>query len=347
MTVKPLTLLIAGRTTGPEAGLYRATRDGDGFRVELCDAVAGLNALCRHRLLPLVYGVAEDPEVALYVWDCSGTTPVRVARIVLDLDREPCDVALSSDCTQLAAVAFGNGSEGGLIWLSLGPDGLPDDAAPVHTSHEPLHPHQATFLDGQWWVTDFGADQLRRYVVDGAGLRQLPAVPVPTGTAPRHLAALSTGEGSLPVAVSGELGESVLVGDLAARQMVWAEVASTALRGPAVTRSERNYPGDIKASADGRRVFVTNRGHDTIGVFDIEGGFATPRAEVLLHDCVVESSRRPLWPQHLLVRDDEVLVACWDSSEVVSVREGGDGFGWAPLFECPGASWLLDVTDLH
>lgn len=348
----PLSLLIAGRTTGPDAGLYLATRDAAGFRVELRDHVAGLNALCRHPLLPLAYGVAEDPEVALYVWSLAGPTPVRLARIVLDLDREPCDVAVSPDGRQLAAVAFGNGGDGGLAWLQLRDDGMPEAAVAQVGAHDAIHPHQAVHLGGQWWVTDFGGDRLRRYIVDATGPTQLPSVPVPTGTAPRHLAPLrQQGRGQL-VAVSGELGESVLVGDLASDDVEWRCVPSTALTGPASTRSTRNYPGDIKATADGRRVYVTNRGYDTIGVFDVDAGVPVPRGEVLLH---APSSRsgvtpdggghRPLWPQHLLVRGDEVLVACWDSSEVIQVRESGGVLGWESVLGCPGASWLLDVTD--
>jgi hypothetical protein len=48
------------------------------------------------------------------------------------------------------------------------------------------------------------------------------------------------------------------------------------------------------------------------------------------------------WPQHLLVDDDELVIAGWDSGLVVSMPLV-DGVPAEPnvLFECPGAVWLL------
>jgi 6-phosphogluconolactonase (cycloisomerase 2 family) len=89
----------------------------------------------------------------------------------------------------------------------------------------------------------------------------------------------------------------------------------------------------VQRSADGRHVYLANRGYDTIACFNISGGAPVLAAEV---DAGVA------WPQHMLVDDDRLLVAGWDSSSVASLplREGIPS---APqqLLECAGAAWLL------
>ncbi|WP_434080711.1 beta-propeller fold lactonase family protein [Sanguibacter sp. Z1732] len=86
-------------------------------------------------------------------------------------------------------------------------------------------------------------------------------------------------------------------------------------------------------SLDGRFVYFANRGYDTISLFDVSG-----EAPVL----VVERDSGVRWPQHILVREGEILVAGWDSSQVVSLATDGGYLGEARVkFSVSTPGWLL------
>jgi len=135
------------------------------------------------------------------------------------------------------------------------------------------------------------------------------------------------------VALSGELASSVLTGRPSDRAPGWNVSPSTQRTGPAHGGHLRNYPGDIQRSGDGRLVYLANRGYDTIATFAVGAG--TPRL-------IAELDSGVKGPQHLLLANDDLLVAGAGNSRVVAMPlVDGVPTGHRVLLECAGAAWLL------
>jgi 6-phosphogluconolactonase len=120
-------------------------------------------------------------------------------------------------------------------------------------------------------AADLGIDRVLVYRLDveGGSLKHVEAsdAVMAPGTGPRHLAFHPT----FPlVYVAGELNSSVSVlrcdPDTAALSVV-----QTLATIPAGFTGE-NYPADIHVAADGRALYVSNRGHDSIAVFSVAAG---------------------------------------------------------------------------
>ena len=329
----PASLLVAGRTGDVEtAGLYLVEGDGGERRVRLVDQVADLRALCSHPERPLVYGVAEHPDGAsIFVWDCGTGVPVRMTAAALPISPDACDVAVSPDGGLLAIVSFGDDEGGAVVLVQLDDDALPHLDA-VQALEGLTHPHQAVFLGDDLLIPDLGADLVHRLTIRERAAVPGPSIAVPPGTGPRHMSRVRGDAAEAVFMVSGELAQSVVRLDIA-DSATTAQLPSSASTGAARSRSPRNYPGDIKRVRNDRAV-VTNRGYDTVALFETAGGALRMLDEITLGQS---------WPQHVLVRGDRVLVACWDSSSIVELEiSEDDTLATIGEFPCPGASWLLE-----
>ena len=132
-------------------------------------------------------------------------------------------------------------------------------------SGEP-HAHQVvTDPSGRWVLSvDLGADSVYVYRLDGGRLVLHQQLVLPAGTGPRHLAFHPSGTLAYLACevtpVVTVLGWNAGTGTLTAGQVV--ETATSP--GP-------NYPGEIGVSADGRFIYVSVRGEDTIATFAVRG----------------------------------------------------------------------------
>lgn len=124
-------------------------------------------------------------------------------------------------------------------------------------------------------AADLGIDRVLVYRldIDAGSLQHVEGTDavMAAGTGPRHLALHPT----LPlVYVAGELNSSVSVlrcdPDSAA-----LSVLQTVTTLPAGFSGE-NYPADVHVAPDGRALYVSNRGHDSIAVFSLATDTGTP-----------------------------------------------------------------------
>jgi 6-phosphogluconolactonase len=172
----------------------------------------------------------------------------------------------------------------------------------LNRSDRIAHPHGAWELpgeDGQVVVTDLGLDTLTMYVSGGAGLTAPSTSAAPAGAGPRHVACTPSGD----LFVSDELGSTVsrYVYDRTKRRFeLTASLPTTSITGT-------NYPSDITVSADDSRVYVLNRGSDTISVFDSGGGTLRMLAEV---------ASGGQWPLHCVLIAERLYVANLHSDRV-------------------------------
>ncbi|WP_433334654.1 lactonase family protein [Spirillospora sp. CA-294931] len=149
------------------------------------------------------------------------------------------------------------------------PDGSLGPSAHVvrHDGAEP-HPHQiVTAPDGRFVLAvDLGTDSVLVYRLDLATgrLDRHSRARLRPGAGPRHLAFHPGGHTAY---VINELDSTVTVCAYDRGRLTPGQIVSTVPEGTTTP----NYPGEILVSPDGRHVYGTNRGHDSVAVFATRG----------------------------------------------------------------------------
>jgi 6-phosphogluconolactonase len=147
---------------------------------------------------------------------------------------------------------------------------------------EAPHAHAALMDPGgrRVFVADLGIDQLRIYGLDPAGALVAnvpPSAPLPPGSGPRHLAFHPSGRFAY---VNNELDATVtaLAHDAGTGALTTLETRSTLPDGFAGPKSTAH----ALVTPDGRHLYVSNRGHDSLAVFAIDAasGRLAPRGHV-------------------------------------------------------------------
>jgi 6-phosphogluconolactonase len=185
---------------------------------------------------------------------------------------------------------------------------------------------------GHVLAVDLGTDTIHTYRLDETAgtLAAVSQARVEPGSGPRHLAFHpSAGFGYL----ANELGDSVIVCgyDAATGAVTPGKPQPTV---PSGSRpKDRNYPGEVLVSADGRFVYVSNRGHDSVARFAVEDGGAALR----LLDTVPTGGA---YPRHIgFDPTGTLLFAANQNSGTVTVfhvdRASGQLLPTGKLFETP------------
>jgi 6-phosphogluconolactonase (cycloisomerase 2 family) len=242
-----------------------------------------------------------SPEGVVTTWTVEGDA-LRPLSSIPSLGDSPTHVAVARGL--LLACNYGDGT---VLAAGLDEGGLPRRPAralrhggggPVLSRQEGSHAHSATFTpDGATaLVCDLGTDELRRLRLgpparpgareDGVAFRFRP------GSGPRH-AAFRRGGRVLDVVT--ELSAELVT-------LTWdgRSAAETARRPAQVTTlGQEDLPSHVTPSADGKLLYVGNRGPGTISVFalpDPAGGAALAGPAPL-----GEVSAGSAWPRHLAV----------------------------------------------
>lgn len=283
------------------AGLYRLCHQNG--RWSLGDAyTAAQNASfgVYSRRHGLHFLVDEQPEGGLGVFGRSAAGWQSLARVPTN-GALPCHAALDPEEDWLAVANYGSGST---ALFKVAPDGdLIGDPAdlrenggkgPIEERQDEPHAHCVVFSpDGRWlYQTDLGTDQVLAFPCQRGRVcleDSRVAFVAPAGSGPRHL--VLHPHRRLAVLVS-ELASTIAVLDVDDGLLSARETIST-LPSDA---SKDSLGGHLGANSSGDRVYVTNRGHDSIATFewDAKGrltpightpsGGASPRSFLLLED---------------------------------------------------------------
>lgn len=250
---------------------------------------------------------------------------------------QPCYVSLHPAGDWAAVANYGSGSFA--LWR-LDDEGLPKGpprlvqskgSGAVEDRQEGPHCHCALFVpDGDsLYVTDLGADAVLRLKLED-GSEAETVYHAPPGTGPRHL--LFHPGGELAVLVS-ELGSLLTTFEVTPGELRRIESRSTLPMG----FSGESLGGHLTLSADGSRVYVSNRGHDSVAVFSLD---EAGRIEPLQHIDSGGSS-----PRHMLLLDDLglLVVAHEKDGAVATFRVGEDGRleATGQSITVPGACFVL------
>lgn len=226
----------------------------------------------------------------------------------------PGHVAVAHDGRYLMVVNYGSGTvaaiatdmHGGLgpaaVWHATG-------AGPHPERQRGPHPHQAVQLpNDHWLVADLGTDTITelRHHHNGT-LSDVGRYALPPGCGPRHL--VVDGEW---LYVAGELDSRVhaLRRHEGGYRWQWSV--------PSVDPDqnipcETNDPSHIELSPDRDRLYIANRGRDTISTFEVLPLHPDGARTLTLRQ---EAGTRGHWPRHFAVRDGRCYIANQRSNRV-------------------------------
>ena len=241
--------------------------------------VAEASYLTVHPALPVLYAVSERDEghVGALAYAQDGTLHELNRRPTGGAD--PCHLTVDPSGRYLATANYTGGS------LSVHPidaDGslLPRSdlvrhigGGPVADRQDGPHVHMVRFTDRHLLAVDLGNDTVRTYGLSARDghLRPLHVTYLPPGTGPRHLALAASGAAYLVGELSGTLsvlragGDGTLTG-----------LGAVPLR----EDPSPNLAAAVTISPDGRFVYASNRGPDSVSVFAVTGDELFPIAEV-------------------------------------------------------------------
>lgn len=349
MTRSPATALLAAGTYrgGGGRGLHplsQAAEDG-GWRVgapygDAANASFSVRG-ARHGLHYIVDEGAEGRvgihRLAETGWHRLGSVPTGGGA--------PCHVALNPHETLLAVAHYASGS---IAVIPLDPaTGLPSGAAQVHPNQgsgpnpdrqEAPHAHWVGFSrDGAWlYQTDLGTDEVLAFAVDEAGRLTQPRIAfvAPPGAGPRHLAFHPTLD-----------HRAYLVNELSSTLTTLDRAADGSLvdRGTLPTLPD-GWRGDsivahVAVNAAGTRMYVSNRGHDSIAVFTLD-----PAGVPTLLEHVASGGAYPRF--FLLLEDHGLMAVAHEKSQTVTTLKVDPAGRLTPtgvVLAIPGVAYLLAV----
>ena len=319
----PIELWVGSYAKAGGRGLYRLTCDAAGLTLGKSDDVAANASYgawsVRHGLHYLVEEQAAG-AVSAFRTGVDGLT--RQARVSSE-GREPCYVAIDAAERRIAAANYASGS---IALFELTQDGLPQDGPAVWANagsgpnaerQEGPHMHCVRFSpDGAFlYASDLGTDQLLRFAMDDEPMLEAAQVAwtAPPGSGPRHL--LFHPDAPLLLLVS-ELASTLTLFGVATDGLTWRSTHST-LPGDF---SGDSLGGDLAINAAGDRIYVTNRGHDSIAMFALD----VARGTIELRQYVPSGGASP---RNLLLLDDidRLLVVNEEAGNVVPFSIAADG----------------------
>jgi 6-phosphogluconolactonase (cycloisomerase 2 family) len=249
----------------------------------------------------LHYLVDERAEGAIGVYRRDSVGWVQLAQVAAG-GAAPCHIALDRTETNIAVANYASGS---IALHRLDPTtGLPVAAPVLHTNtgHGPNtdrqqspHAHWVGFsLDNRWlYATDLGTDAVLAFAFDAdRGTLGAPmiACAAPPGSGPRHLLIHPRRPRSAYLAC--ELTNTLVALEVDGATLRHRTTISTL---PADWHGE-SIVAHIAVDAAGDRLYISNRGHDSIAVFTLDAkgdptllqhvasGGASPRFFLLLED---------------------------------------------------------------
>jgi 6-phosphogluconolactonase len=260
---------------------------------------------------PVIYAVSELTEGFVSSYAVDGAGGIRLLSSQPTGGIDPCHLLLRD-----GYVLSANYTSGSVSAHPVDADGVigartdlvrHEGRGPNPERQEGPHAHYLHAGPGdQVTVVDLGLDRLLHLNFSDGRFTPAGETVLPAGCGPRHLVAHPAGQWY----VVAELESAVLTVD---RDPASGWLRHTAT-GPATacTPDVPNQPSGIALSADGRRLYVANRGPNTIATFEVHAdGALRPIDEV---------GTGGEWPRQFAIVDDLLFVANEKSHSVVTFR---------------------------
>ncbi len=284
-----LTLFVGTYTDGDSEGIYRCGMNPESGALEILGTTGGIENPSFLALGPSrrhLYSVGEtgefegSPGGGVFAFSIDSETQ-ELTRLNAQSSHGggPCYVTVTP---QGRHVLVANYSGGNVAVLPVRDDGVLEEASDV-AQHEgssvneqrQQSPHAHCIVTDpsgtHALAADLGIDQVVVYRLEDGTLTPAGHASVKPGAGPRHFTFHPDGRRAY---VINELDSTVTAFTYGEGTLTETETVGTLPEG----FEGDNYPADIHVSADGRFVYGSNRGHDSIVVFSIdpENGALTP-----------------------------------------------------------------------
>jgi 6-phosphogluconolactonase (cycloisomerase 2 family) len=213
----------------------------------------------------------KNGGVAVYALDPAGGAPTRLDAISTG-HPAPCHISLSPDERKIVFAEYGRGTAG---WVDLKADGTfaketlagvvsEDPTGPNKPRQERPHCHCARVTpDGKYvCIVDLGTDRVKIYsAADGSFVRDL--VTTPAGAGPRHIVFHPNGRFAFVIFELENYVTSYRYEDGRFTPLQQLKLTPDGFDGYSKASA-------IKLSADGKELYCSNRGHESIAVFSVD-----------------------------------------------------------------------------
>jgi len=314
---KPMyTLFVGTYTDGDSVGIYTYTFDANTGELSSKKLAAKLTN-------PSYLAISEDKKHLYAVQETDdfdslggGVTAFSLNKDLLELQNSmgtqgahPCHVSFSGD----GHLAVANYTGGNVAIFSLNGDGSLADNPQV-IDHKPLdsvktsHAHMAQFNMDGLMVTDLGLDAVKRYRKEDGKFVQAEqaSIPFEDGAGPRHFT--FGNEGQL-LYVINELNSTISVFERVENGN-YQEVQVVPTLAPDF--DGESFCADLHLSPDGKFLYGSNRGENTIVIFAVDG--TSGKLELVGRESV-----RGDWPRNFSIdpTGEFLLVANKKTSNIV------------------------------
>jgi len=226
----------------------------------------------------------------------------------------PCHITVSADGKYLITANYGSGS---VSVVKLNGEGIPEKVTDVIFYGERSHPHMTIHNPRlhTYYVSDLGLNRVHQLKLDttmgllmNADIAHFTCEP---GSGPRHMA---IDKSSANLYVINELNSTASVYNILSDTVTVKQTVSTLPEGYA----ERSYCADIHLSRNGKKIYGSNRGHNSIVTFRVgaDGNLSEPSHQ----GCGGN------WPRNFAVSPSGklFLVANQRSNAISVIPDGGD-----------------------
>jgi 6-phosphogluconolactonase len=260
--------------SGGGTGIGLATYDVTTGQLTSTGALAGVEDPSFLILSPSgrnLYAVNEQSSGGVTAIAVDSPGALRVLNRQPNGGNAPCHLALVANGKYLLSANYGSGD------IAVHPVNA-DGSLAARTDlvkHEGLAPHAHQVVQdptGDYVLAvDLGTDTIYTYTINLGKLTLKSQAKVVAGAGPRHLAFHPNGR---YVYIAAELNSTITVGQY---DGATGKVTPGAAQATAPAGGPTNYPGEVIVSPDGRFVYVTNRGHNSVAIFAVESDGASLR----------------------------------------------------------------------
>jgi 6-phosphogluconolactonase len=319
-TVKTIELLVGTYTNETSKGVYKLIfnpEDGAIVNKGLVAEIASPSFVELSKDRKYVYTVGEDEmgKITAFKWNAD-RTKLELINTLNTEGKHPCFVELNE---KENLIAVGNYSSGNASVFKRNSDGslqenpqvrqhegsgsaLPNQAAP--------HAHCTKFYKDKFvYVVDLGIDEVGSYSIDKAGElgEKTTALKADVSDGPRHLIFHPEKEISY---VINEISNSIIVSNINQENGSFNSIQKVSTL-PADFKG-KSHCADIHMTADGKFLYASNRGHNSIAMFSV--------AENGTLEFLGTESVHGDWPRNIaLSPDDRFLLVANQKSDNITV----------------------------
>ena len=308
---------------GKGKGLYFCTFEDGEIRVENVLPLRNPSFFCIHERAQRIYAVNELKEYegsfggGISELSYTDDGELKLLRSFCTGGTDPCHVALSNDGSYIAVSNFASGS---VSVFPIESDGtmsgerrlFQHEGSSIHPKRQTgPHAHSAIFSrDGSFCVPDLGIDRLVRYNAEG--------------TAKTGEVALKAGSGPRFGEFSADEKHFYLINEIASSVTHFTVEDGVFTERETVSTLPEEYEGenicsDLHLHPNGRFLYASNRGHDSICVFCVEGDGSLRQIERV--PCGGRTPRNFC----IAPGGEYALVGNQDSDNITTFRLGADG----------------------